>query len=465
MRKTIVRFDRRTSFFNPAMLSILLALVVGVQLSVFAQEADPSKLTLERIYSKPEFNAQGLGGFRWLKDGDSYTKLEPSKTIKGAMDLVMYNVGSGERNVLLPAEKLIPEGATQPLAIQGYDWSVADEQVLIYTNSKKVWRLNTRGDYWVLDGASGKLTKIGGNAEPSTLMFAKLSPDGTKVGYVRENNLYVQNLADGKITALTTNGSHTMINGTSDWVNEEELYLRDCWRWSPDSKSIAFWQMDAEGIKDYLLINDTNDIYPTITKIPYPKVGTVNAAVRIGVISAEGGETRWIKAPGDPRENYISMMEWAGNSNEIVFQHLNRLQNQADIMIADAATGNVKTIFSDKDEAWVDVKTSGMRWLDTGKSFLWMSERDGWDHVYRISRDGGSIKLITPGSFDVVGIQSVDEPGGWLYYIASPANATQRYLFRTRLDGSVVSDEGEVSDGARGWTTVRPARSASTVAR
>jgi dipeptidyl-peptidase-4 len=455
--KNIFRF-RRNAFLY--FLPLIFLIVEGAQRAAVGQDADPSKLTLDRIYTKSEFNAQSLGGFRWLKTGDSYAKLEPSKTLKGAMDLVSYDVATGQRNVLIAAERLIPrsgeaqlqDNVAPPLQIQGYEWSTDGSRILIYTNSKKVWRLNTRGDYWVLDAVRGKLTKIGGDAEPSTLMFAKLSPDGTKVGYVRENNLYVQNLVDNRIIPLTTNGSHTMINGTSDWVNEEELYLRDCWRWSPDSRSIAYWQMDAEGIKDYLLINDTSDIYPTITKIPYPKVGTVNAAVRIGVVSANGGETTWIKAPGDPRENYISMMEWAGNSSEIVFQHLNRLQNRADVLIADAATGNVRTIFTDEDEAWVDVKTSGMRWLDGGKAFLWMSERDGWDHVYTVSRDGASIKLITPGSFDVVGIQAVDESGGWLYYIASPENATQRYLFRSKLDGG-GTPERVTPANQPGWHT------------
>jgi dipeptidyl-peptidase-4 len=314
--------------------------------------------------------------------------------------------------------------------------------MLVYTNSKKVWRLNTRGDYWVLDIASGKLTKLGGDAKPSTLMFAKFSPDGTKVGYVRENNIYVEDLASGKITQLTTDGSRTLINGTSDWVNEEELDLRDCWRWSPDSRSIAYWQFNAEGIKDFILLNNTLDLYPTLTYIPYPKAGTTNSAVRVGVVSAAGGPTKWINTPGDLRNNYIAMMDWTDNSNEIVLQHLNRLQNTDQLMIADAATGSVRTILTEKDDAWVDIHMPKMRWLDNGKSFLWISERDGWQHVYTVSRDGTNSKVITPGNFDVVSIQAVDEPSGWLYYTASPDNAAQRYLFRTRLDGTGTAEKG-----------------------
>lgn len=415
----------------------------------FGQTPDASLLTIDRIFNSADFQPQFPGNVRWLKSGDAYTKLERSASGKG-MDLVSFNAETGSRTVLIPAEKLVPQGASAPLALNGYDWSADDQKLLIYTNSKKVWRLNTRGEYWVLDIASGKLTKLGGNASPSTLMFAKFSPDGRRVGYVRENNLYVENLADGKITQLTNDGSRTLINGTSDWVNEEEFSLRDCWRWSPDSRSIAYWQFNAEGIKDFYLINNTVDVYPQLTAIPYPKAGTINAAVRVGVVSADGGQTRWMNTPGDLRQHYIAMMDWTDNSNEIILQHLNRLQNTNQLMIADARTGAVRTILTEKDDAWVEVLMTKMRWLESGKRFLWMSERDGWQHVYAVSRDGANTKLITPGAFDVLSIAAVDEAAGWLYYVASPENAGQRYLFRSRLDGSGMP-ERITPDAQKGW--------------
>ena len=437
-------FRRNRKFF------LLWTLLINF--SVFAQtpQTDISQLSLDRIFNSDDFNAKGIGGLRWLKSGDAYSKIEPSTTVKGGTDLVSYDAATNNRTVLISAEKLVPQGATEPLRINGYEWSTDNQQMLIYTNSKKVWRLNTRGDYWVLDIASGKLRKLGGDAKPSTMMFAKFSPDGKRVGYVRENNLYVENLTDGKITQLTTDGSRTLINGTSDWVNEEELDLRDCWRWSPDSKSIAYWQFNAEGIKDFILINNTKDLYPVLTQIPYPKAGTINSAVRIGVISADGGQTKWMNTPGDLRQHYIAMMDWTDNSNEIILQHLNRLQNTNQLMIADAKTGAVKTILTEKDAAWVDVTMPRMRWLENGKRFLWMSERDGWQHVYTVSRDGTNVKLITPGDFDVISLAGTDEANGWLYYIASPTNATQRYLFRTKLDGS-GSAEKITPETQKGW--------------
>lgn len=431
---------------------LLWVLLFSVHAAAYSQQPQPdaSRLTLERVFSSDDLNPKGIGGFRWLKSGDGYSKLERSATVQGGQDLVSYDAATNQRTVLLAAEKLIPKGESKPLPINGYEWSADNTQMLIYTNSKKVWRLNTRGDYWVLDLASGNLKKLGGNAKPSTLMFAKFSPDGKRVGYVRENNIYVENLSDGKITQLTTDGSRTLINGTSDWVNEEEFSLRDCWRWSPDGKSIAYWQFNAEGIKDFVLVNNTDDLYPVLTQIPYPKAGTTNSAVRVGAVSADGGQTKWMNTPGDARQHYIAMMDWTDNSNEIILQHFNRLQNTLQLMIADAGTGAVRTILTEKDDAWVDLTMTRMRWLENGKRFLWTSERDGWEHVYSVSRDGSNVKLITPGNFDVLSIQAVDESGGWLYYIASPDNAAQRYLFRSRLDGT-GTPEKITPEVQKGW--------------
>jgi dipeptidyl-peptidase-4 len=431
---------------------LVFLFVFSAQFVLYAQSPKPSvdpKLTVERIFAGSEFRPERFGGFRWLKDGDSYAKFEPSEKIKDSTDLVRYQLSTGKRDILLSAEKLVPAGETKPISVEAYDWSSDEKRVLIYTNSQKVWRQNTRGDYWVLDIASGKLTKVGGDAKPATLMFAKFSPDGTKVGYVRDNDLYVESVADGKITRLTSNGSHTLINGTSDWVNEEEFDLRDCWRWSPDSSSIAFWQFDASGIDDFVLVNNTAGLYPTLTHIPYPKTGTQNAAVRVGVVPAKGGKIQWLETPGDPRNNYIVSVDWSG-PNEIYLQHFNRLQNTLQVLITDARSGKTRSILTEKDDTWVDLILPEMRWLDGGKRFLWVSERDGWRRPYSIAADGSDVKALTRGAFDAMSIQAVDGTGGWVYYIASPDNATQRYLYRSRLDGS-AGDERVTPAEFNGW--------------
>ena len=396
--------------------------------------ADSALLTVARIYGSSEFASQGFGPIRWLEDGAAYTTVERAEDGRGR-EIVRYNTERGTRSVLISAAHLTPPGDTVPLAIENYIWSPDRNRLLIFTNSEQVWRTNTRGDYWVLDRKAGKLSKLGGNeAKPSTLMFAKFSPDGGRVGYVRENNLYVEDLANGRITQLTRDGSRTVINGTFDWVYEEELGLQDGWRWSPDGNRIAYWQLVADSVRDFTLVNYTDSLYPVVTPIQYPKAGESNSAARVGVVGVTGGETRWLALEGDPRNNYPARVEWAANSDEVVVQRLNRLQNRLDLHVGDARTGAIRTILTERDSTWVEL-VDDFAWLDGGKHFIWMSERDGWNHAYLVSRDGRDVRLITRGEFDVLSVAALDEKGGWLYYIASPENPAQRYLYRVRLDG------------------------------
>jgi dipeptidyl-peptidase 4 len=416
-------------------LGTFVLLLAAVRLS--GQQADSTLLSVQRIYGSAEFRSQGFGPASWLGDGSSYTTLEEADS-DGGQNLVRYATERGGRDVLVASRQLIPQGDSIPLRVEDYAWSPDRRVLLIFTNTKPVWRMNTRGDYWVLERDTGRLHQLGGaDAKPSTLMFAKFSPDGRRVGYVRENNLYVEDLASGSITPLTTDGSRTLINGTFDWVYEEELmnYHADGWRWSPDGESIAYWQLNADQVKDFNLIDNTDSLYSRVIPVQYPKAGEANSAARVGVVSASGGPTRWLEISGDPRDHYIARMDWAARSDEVMLQRLNRLQNTNEVMLGNARTGAVRTILTERDSAWLNV-VDDVTWLDGGKSFTWVSERDGWKHVYVASRDGRSLKLVTRGSFDVQKVVGVDEKGGSVYYIASPEQPSQRYLFRSRLDGN-----------------------------
>jgi len=425
---------------------LLIPVLFLLVIPVFAQQTDPSLLTVDSIFT---YRTRSLGPVRWQEDGSGYIALEPSPTKTAAVDMVRYDALTGERTVKVSADKLTPAGAPEPLSVEEFSVTPDEQKILIFTNTARVWRSNTRGDYWVLDVKTGTLRKLGGpDAKPSTLMFAKFSPDGERVAYVRENNIYVENLnGEPKVTRLTTDGTRYIVNGTFDWVYEEELFCRDGFRWSPDGKQIAYWQLNSEGVKEMSLINNTAGLYPVVTTFPYPKAGETNSAARVGVISTSGGATRWFDIPGDPRNNYLPRMEWAANSDELIIQQLNRLQNTNVVMLGDAHTGKVHPVLTEKDDAWVDIawgdidwdKTGLARgdveWIDNGKRFLWASERDGWRHIYSVSRDGRDVKVVTAGNYDVISVELVDSKNGLIYFLASPDNATQRYLYRVRIDG------------------------------
>ena len=291
----------------------------------------------------------------------------------------------------------------------------------------------TAYDNWVLDKANNSWHKLGGKST-NGLLYARLSPDAMRAAYIRDNDIYVEEVHSGKITRLTRDGSPLIINGTSDWVNEEEMDLASCFEWSPDGNKIAYLQFDQSKVPEFSLINYTDTLYPVVTTYHYPKAGQTNAAVRIGIVSAKGGATRWVKIPGDPRNTYVARMAWADNSDEVIFQQLNRLQNTNSVFLASAKTGQVQLMYQDRDSTWVDYNKRFI-WLEHGRKLLFLSERDGWCHAYGVQRDG-SVQLITTGMFDLIDVARVDETNNWLYYTASPDNATQRYLWRSHLDGT-----------------------------
>ena len=385
---------------------------------------------LRAIFERNEFAAQSVGATAWLDGGRRYTAVR-----RTAPDLVAYDTATGAEQVLVPASALVLPGATAPMAIDEYAWSADRSKLLVFTNTRKVWRANTRGDYWVLsrDAAKPALKKLGGDAPEASLMYAKFSPDGTRVAYVRAQNIYVEDLATGRIVPLTTDGGGDIVNGTGDWVNEEEFSIYDGFRWSPDGRSIAFWQFDTSGVERFTLINTTADLYPKIFQFPYPKPGTTNSAVRVGIVAATGGPTVWVKSAEPLRDHYVPRMEWA-DERTLVVQNMNRLQNRNDVLLADAATGEARRVLRDEGRAWVE-HMDDVVWLDGGREFLWLSEKDGWRHAYAVKRDGSGERLLTKFDGDVASISAVDTAGGNLYFIASPANATQRYLYAAKLDG------------------------------
>lgn len=377
---------------------------------------------------------RGGGGVKWSKDGQHYYAVE-----EGA--LVSYALPGFRREVIADVAQLTPAGQRQPLTVQAFSSSDDEKKWVLFTNTKKVWRLNTRGDYWVLDLTAHTLKQLGVSRPSASLMFAKLSPDGTKAAYSSEHNVYVEDLASGAITPLTTDGAFRLINGTFDWAYEEEFSCRDGFRWSPDSKRIAYWQLDARQVKNFLMIDNTDSLYPFTIPVEYPVAGEDPSPCRIGVVDVATGRTTWMQVPGDSKQHYIPRMEWADNSTELVLEQLNRKQNDAKVFLCNAVTGAATRVYEETDSAWIDVKQrysddpTGWEWMSGGKDFLWVSEKDGWRHLYRISRDGKKETLLTKGNYDLISIRAIDEKTGYVYFAASPDNATQQYLYRISLDG------------------------------
>jgi dipeptidyl-peptidase 4 len=427
-----------SGFFRRTTLALTLGATLGA-IPAFAQLSQNMQDWMHRLDSG-EFSGAaaggrgagragrgGAGGGRWVDGGKGYTASERGEVVR-------YDTATGAREVLFTAGQLTPPGFNSPgRPLQGGEASADGKRLLFSTNPRPTMIRKTAYDYWVLDKSDNSWHKLAAQAAGGVL-YARLSPDGSHAAYVRDNNLYVEEVRTGAIRQLTADGSPSIINGTSDWVYEEEFSLREGFSWSPDGQKIAYFQFDQSGVPEFALINYTDSLYPVITKYPYPKPGQTNSAVRVGVVNAAGGPTRWVKAPGNPRDIYIPRMDWADNSREVILQHLNRLQNTDTVLLADAETGETRPMYRDQDPAWVNVNNT-FEWLENGKRLLYTSERDGWRHAYAISREGEA-RLITTGAFDLLSIAGIDEPGGWLYYIASPENATQRYLYRSRLDGS-----------------------------
>ena len=384
---------------------------------------------------------------KWDKKGDTFYSVVKNEIFRHSLPNTV-----GEK--LISTAQLSPKDQAA-LSITDFAFSADGQKVLVYTNTKSVWRLQTQGDYWVYELATGKLTQVGEELPESSLRFAKFAPDASKVAFVSEFNLYVQDLTSGQITALTTDGTRKLINGTFDWAYEEEFGCRDGFQWSPDGKRISFWQIDANKIRDYYMINTTDSIYSQIIPVEYPKVGESPSPARIGVIELANKKLTWLNIPGDPQQHYLPRMEW--NSPELLLvQQLNRKQNHSKILGVNVTTNVANLIFEEQDETWIDVLSSWentygltyrheFKWINAGKEFLWFSEKDGWRHLYRIDLSG-KVTPVTHGNYDVINLLHFNEKENSLYFHASPDNATQKYLYKAKLDGKGTAERVTPAD-------------------
>ncbi|MDA0315733.1 MAG: S9 family peptidase [Bacteroidetes bacterium] len=378
---------------------------------------------------------------KWGKEGSTYYSAVKNEIFK-------YTFPNSQGELLVSTAQLSPKGQ-KPLSITDFTFSKDEKKLLLYTNTKSVWRLQTQGDYWVYELESGQLKQVGKSRSASSLRFAKFSPDGSQVAYVSEFNLYKEDLTSGKIIALTKDGNRKLINGTFDWAYEEEFACRDGFQWSPDGKRISFWQIDANQIRDYYMINTIDSIYSQIIPVEYPKVGEAPSPARIGVIELDTKKLSWMNIPGDPQQHYLPRMEW-NSSEQLLVQQLNRKQNHSKIYSVEVTENKARLIFEEQDETWIDVLSSWenvygltyrheFTWINAGKEFLWFSEKDGWRHLYRIDLTG-KVTPVTHGKYDVINLLHFNEKENLIYFHASPDNATQKYLYKAKLDGKGTAE-------------------------
>ncbi len=408
-------------------------------LIVMGQEIqNPSLLSLDRIYSG-EFQEEYAAPAKWIEDGESYIIVERNDA--GENEMIRYSSSSDDRSTFLTAEQLTPQNETKPLLIEEFSLSNDESKVLIFTNSKRVWRSNTKGDYWVFDFTTNKLSQIGEDFSPSSLMFAKFSDDNRFVAYVMNFNIYMEDFTSGDVTTLTEDGTLEIINGTFDWVYEEEFGCRDGFRWSPDATKIAYWQLDASEIGVFNMINNTDSVYSQIVPVQYPKVGQDPSSARIGIVNINDGNTEWVELEGSTVQNYLPAIQWISD-DQLLIQQINRKQNHLKVWLYQPSTKSTKLLYEEKEDSWVDIQypdKSRSQWgdndlkvVDNGRSVVRMTE-DDWRNVYKISLIDGETTLITPGTYDVASISG--NTGKQLYYQASPENTTQRYLYAVDLAG------------------------------
>lgn len=456
-------------------------------------------LSVEKIFSTSEFLDEGYDRPRWGEGGSFYTTLHSRPfTAKehaapvSSQDILLHNAGTGEVSILVAAEKLVPRGEIYPLGIDDYATSHDKGKLLIFTKAQKVWRYKTKGTYYALDISldhvdGSQLHQLGSSlANPTQLMFATFSHGATMIAYVMDHNIYVEDLASKSIRQLTHDGSPEIINGTFDWVYEEEFHLRHGFRWGPEDDQISFWRVDQTHVKVVHLINNTDELYPKLNPIHYPKCGEANAIVDIGIIrindpllsfeseATSSNNPSWFNIPGMPgdEETYISGMEFikcGPNRGKILIQRLNRIQNCLQFWLINTdAKGEFHycNFFTDIDSCWVDsLSLSDYFWTKPGEEFLYLSDRDGWRRAYAVSLssstdcnsssntnsnccnngvgditdtgvtiDQSVITELTPMSMDVESIVGYSAELHCIYYISTlPTDAMRRYLFCVNL--------------------------------
>ncbi|WP_139924962.1 S9 family peptidase [Hymenobacter sp. DG01] len=411
------------------------AVLPGSAPAAFAQQKQ--NITLEDIWQKGTFSARSVPGFNWMKDGRYYSSLSQG-------NLVQNDVTTGQpvQTLVTGAELKLP-GQSQPLPVDGYSFNADETKILFSTDTEPIYRRSSKSYFFVYDRGSKQLVPLSKTAGKQ--LYATFSPDGKRVAFVRDNNLFVVDLATMQETAVTTDGARNrIINGGTDWVYEEEFEFAQGFQWSPDSRQIAYYTFDETEVPEYNM-QEWGPLYPKDYRYKYPKAGEKNSIVSISAYDVAAGKSTKMDV-GPEADQYIPRIIWTQTPNLLSIRRMNRLQNKLEILHADARTGKTSVVLTDTDPAYVEVNDD-LRYLQGGKEFLFSSEKDGYRHLYLYNMNGKLVRQLTKGNWEITSIDGFDEKKGVVYFTSTEASPLQRHLYRIDLKGKGKARLSEAGPG------------------
>ena len=384
------------------------------------------RLTLEDVTGESPFEIASLGKIVWISGEDAYTFLKQSNDVRS---LYRVDLMTDDTTLFLDGERLKFNGSS--VVVTNYSFSQDGHKILIQTDREKIWRRTNWGTYWIYNRETAEMVPVSKNNQ--RLRNVKFSPDGKMVAYVREdNNLYTFEIGRKRERQLTRTGTDVVLNGHFGWVYEEEFSIYDAYRWSPDSKTIAYWEENQSRVPVFTMINEL-ELYPVTTEIRYPKAGQTNPTMRIGVVKATGGATRWMDI-GDNRDMYYPRIYWH-SSEQLLVMRMRRLQNRWDLLICNPKSGKKKQGLMEMDEnGWVSVHDN-YRFLEKDE-IVWISERSGYQHLYRHTLKGEELAQLSDGQWEATRIVHLDEERGVVYFMANKASVAESHLYSVSFDGT-----------------------------
>ncbi len=404
----------------------LLLGLCSISLAGIAQSAK-KQITLEDIWKNGTFRMKSVPGFNARKDGKIYTQLD---NVDGKQLLRTYNLQTGEITGTLfdnSLEKSFYSG--KKITVDDYKFSEDEQKILLLSESQNIYRRSVLYRTYVLDLKLGKIMLL----NEDKVLHPSFSPDGTKVAYVKDNNLYFQDIASGEVNQVTIDGQRNkIINGNCDWVYEEEFEFTQAYQWSPKGNYIAFYRFDESAVAQYTM-TVYDSLYPTPYQYKYPKAGEKNSVVGIRIFSLKSNGT--IDANiGAEKDQYIPRIKWTESDNSLCIYRMNRHQNKLELLLADAASGQTKVIYDESNKYYVEV-SDNLEFLPDNSSFIFSSEQDKRVHLYRWNWKQEKMIQLTEGNFDIESIAGIDKLNKLVYYTAAKNQGLQRKLYVTDWNG------------------------------